>query len=132
MYLYPVTVPGLMKWPRAALSAPAACGAAPSYGTQDRRWSTRAAVAGERAFRNRLEGGCQVPIAGYGQIRENQFILTGLVAELDGSRVIKAQKSGRPDSSETSGIELAEELLARGADEILEKLKSIPPEGYES
>lgn len=93
---------------------------------------TRAAVAGERAFLNRLEGGCQVPIAGYGQIRENQFILTGLVAELDGSRVIKAQKSGPPDSSETSGIELAEELLARGADEILEKLKSIPPEGYES
>ena len=93
---------------------------------------TRAAVAGERAFLNRLEGGCQVPIAGHGRIRENQFILTGLVAELDGSRVIKAQKSGRPDSSETSGIELAEELLARGADEILEKLKSIPPEGYES
>ena len=93
---------------------------------------TRAAVAGERAFLNRLEGGCQVPIAGHGRIRENQFILTGLVAELDGSRVIKAQKSGPPDSSETSGIELAEELLARGADEILEKLKSIPPEGYES
>jgi porphobilinogen deaminase len=46
--------------------------------------------------------------------------------------VIKAQKSGPPDSSETSGIELAEELLARGADEILEKLKSIPPEVYES
>jgi len=93
---------------------------------------TRAAIAGERAFLNRLEGGCQVPIAGHGRIRENQFILTGLVAELDGSRVIKAQKSGPPDSSETSGIELAEELLARGADEILEKLKSIPPEGYES
>lgn len=93
---------------------------------------SRAAIAGERAFLNRLEGGCQVPIAGHGRIRENQFILTGLVAELDGSRVIKAQKSGPPDSSETSGIELAEELLARGADEILEKLKSIPPEGYES
>ena len=93
---------------------------------------TRAAVAGERAFLNRLEGGCQVPIAGHGRIRDNQFMLTGLVAELDGSRVIKAQKSGPPDSSETSGIELAEELLARGADEILEKLKSIPPEGYES
>jgi hydroxymethylbilane synthase len=93
---------------------------------------TRTAVAGERAFLNRLEGGCQVPIAGHGRISENQFILTGLVAEVDGSRVIKGEKSGPPDSSETSGIELAEELLARGADKILEKLKSIPPEGYES
>jgi len=93
---------------------------------------TRVAVAGERAFLNRLEGGCQVPIAGHGRISENQFILTGLVAEVDGSRVIKGAKSGPPDSSETSGIELAEELLARGADRILEKLKSIPPESYES
>ena len=93
---------------------------------------TRVAVAGERAFLNRLEGGCQVPIAGHGRISENQFILTGLVAEVDGSRVIKGEKSGPPDSSETSGIELAEELLARGADRILEKLKSIPPESYES
>jgi hydroxymethylbilane synthase len=93
---------------------------------------TRAAVAGERAFLNRLEGGCQVPIAGHGRISENQFILTGLVAEVDGSRVIKGEKSGPPDSPETRGIELAEELLARGADKILKKLKSIPPEGYES
>jgi hydroxymethylbilane synthase len=93
---------------------------------------TRTAVAGERAFLNRLEGGCQVPIAGHGRIIENQFILTGLVAEVDGSRVIKGERSGPSDSSETSGIELAEELLARGADKILEKLKSIPPEGYES
>ncbi len=93
---------------------------------------TRATVAGERAFLNRLEGGCQVPIAGHGRISENQFTLTGLVAEVDGTRVIRGEKSGPPDSSETSGIELAEELLARGADKILEKLKSIPPEGYES
>ena len=93
---------------------------------------TRAAVAGERAFLNRLEGGCQVPIAGHGRISKNQFTLTGLVAEVDGSRVIKGEKSGPPDLSETSGIELAEELLARGADKILEKLKSIPPEAYES
>ena len=93
---------------------------------------TRTAVAGERAFLNRLEGGCQVPIAGHGRISENQFTLTGLVAEVDGTRVIRGEKSGPPDSSETSGIELAEELLARGADKILEKLKSIPPEDYES
>jgi hydroxymethylbilane synthase len=94
--------------------------------------STRAVVAGERAFLNRLEGGCQVPIAGHGRISENQFTLTGLVAEIDGTRVIKGEKTGPLDSPETIGIDLAEELLAGGADKILEKLKSMAPEGYES
>ena len=94
--------------------------------------STRAVVAGERAFLNRLEGGCQVPIAGHGRISEKQFALTGLVAEVDGTRVIKGEKSGPLDSAETIGIDLAEELLAGGAHKILEKLKSMAPEGYES
>jgi hydroxymethylbilane synthase len=94
--------------------------------------ATRVAVAGERAFLNRLEGGCQIPIAGHGRISENQFTLAGLVAEVDGTRVIKGEKRGPLDSAEIIGIELAEELLARGADKILEKLKSMPPESYES
>ena len=93
---------------------------------------TRAVVAGERAFLNRLEGGCQVPIAGNGRIHEKQIILTGLVAEVDGSRVIKEEKSGPLDSVETIGTELAEGLLSRGADKILQKLKAMAPEGYES
>jgi len=93
---------------------------------------TRAVVAGERAFLNRLEGGCQVPIAGNGRIHEKQFILTGLVAEVDGSRIIKEEKSGPLDSVETIGTELAEGLLSRGADKILQKLKALAPEGYES
>jgi hydroxymethylbilane synthase len=93
---------------------------------------TRIVVKGERAFLNRLEGGCQVPIAGHGKISQDRFILTGRVAEVDGSQLIKAQMSGPMDSSEAIGIELAEELLAKGADKILKKLKSISPEGYES
>jgi hydroxymethylbilane synthase len=93
---------------------------------------TRSVVDGERAFLNRLEGGCQVPIAGHGRISENQFVLTGLVAEIDGTRILKGEKSGPLDSPETIGIDLAEELLARGADKILEKLKSMAPESYES
>jgi hydroxymethylbilane synthase len=93
---------------------------------------TRIVVKGERAFLNRVEGGCQVPIAGYGKISQNQFILTGLVAEVDGSQLIKAEMSGPVDSSEAIGIDLAEELLAKGAGKILKKLKLIPPEGYES
>jgi hydroxymethylbilane synthase len=94
--------------------------------------ATRAAVTAERAFLKRLEGGCQVPIAGHGRISENQFTLTGLVAEVDGTRVIKGEKSGPLNASTSIGIELAEELLAKGADKILEKFKLIAPEGYES
>ncbi len=93
---------------------------------------TRVVVKGERAFLNRLEGGCQVPIAGHGTISQNQFILTGLVAEVDGSRLIRAEKSGPVQSAEAVGIDLAEELLANGADRILKKLKSTPTERYES
>ena len=93
---------------------------------------TRIVIQGERAFLNRLEGGCQVPIAGHGKISQNQFSLTGLIAEVDGSQLIKAQKSGPMDASEAVGVDLAEALLAKGADQILEKLKAIPPEGYES
>jgi hydroxymethylbilane synthase len=94
--------------------------------------ATRAAVTAERAFLKRLEGGCQVPIAGYGRISENQFTLTGLVAEVDGTRVIKGERSGPLDASTSIGIELAEELLARGADKILKKLKLTASEGHES
>ena len=93
---------------------------------------TRLIVMGERAFLNRLEGGCQVPIAGHGKINQKQFSLAGLVAEVDGTQVIKGEKSGPMASSETIGIDLAETLLARGADKILEKLKSAAPESYES
>ena len=94
--------------------------------------ATRTVVEGERAFLNRLEGGCQVPIAGHGKINKEELILTGLVAEIDGTRIIKGEKSGPLDAAEDIGTELAEQLLAGGAAEILQKLKSIEPEGYES
>lgn len=89
---------------------------------------SRAIVSGERAFLKRLEGGCQVPIAGHGHIIHNTFTLAGLVAEVDGARLIKGEKSGPVDSAETIGIGLAEELLDRGASIILEKLKKMANE----
>jgi len=84
--------------------------------------ATRTAVNGERAFLRRLEGGCQVPIAGYGRIEGSHFTLTGLVAAVDGSIVIKHSLSGPAASAERIGVELAEILLSRGADGILENL----------
>jgi len=85
---------------------------------------TRQVVMGERAFLNRLEGGCQVPIAGHGHIDEKGYTLTGLVSEVDGSRQIKQSRTGHESRSEQIGFELAEALLAMGAGEILERLNA--------
>jgi len=87
--------------------------------------NSRAVVIGERAFLNRLGGSCQVPIAGHGKIRADTFSLTGLVADVDGSRIIKASLSGPADGTETIGVQLAEQLIARGADRILDKLQTM-------
>jgi hydroxymethylbilane synthase len=53
-------------------------------------FQTRAIVEGERAFLNRLEGGCQIPLAGYGKIEKNRYMLSGLIADIDGSTLIPA------------------------------------------
>ncbi len=84
---------------------------------------TRTVVAGERTFLNRLEGGCQVPIAAYGKICGPRFHLTGLVASLDGQQIIKDQLSSPLSFSEDTGIMLAEKLLDAGAGDILKALK---------
>ena len=86
---------------------------------------THAVVTGERAFLNRLGGSCQVPVAGLGEIDRDSFKLTGLVADLDGSRVLKATMSGAIDSTETVGVRLAEHLLNQGADRILAQLQTM-------
>jgi hydroxymethylbilane synthase len=86
---------------------------------------TRAIVMGERAFLNYLGGSCQVPIAGHGMITDNTFSLTGLVADLDGSRILKATLAGPADSTETIGISLAQQLIDQGADKILEQLQTM-------
>jgi hydroxymethylbilane synthase len=80
------------------------------------------AVEGERAFLRRLEGGCQVPIAAYGEIREGGLFMQGMVARLDGSRFFRADAQG--DDPEAVGVQLAEDLLAQGADKVLEEIYS--------
>jgi hydroxymethylbilane synthase len=85
---------------------------------------TRQVVMGERMFLNRLEGGCQVPIAGHGHIDENGYTLTGLVCDVDGSHQVKQSQTGPQAQSEQIGLQLAETLLAMGAGEILERLNA--------
>jgi hydroxymethylbilane synthase len=80
-------------------------------------------VAGERAFLHRLEGGCQIPIAAHGTIMDGQFTLTGLVADVDGSVIIKESITGSPDDSVRLGVSLAETLIERGAGKLLDYVK---------
>jgi hydroxymethylbilane synthase len=91
--------------------------------------ATRAVVSGERAFLYRLQGSCQVPIAGYGERKgSDRFTLHGLVADVDGSTVIRDSLSGAMNGCEQIGVRLAETLLARGADQILARLKLVEAE----
>ena len=83
---------------------------------------TRTAVMAERSFLNRLEGSCQVPIAAHCRIENGRLLLEGLVADLDGKEVIRDTHSGPLEKAEGLGVELAERLLSRGADMILESL----------
>jgi hydroxymethylbilane synthase len=80
---------------------------------------TELAVRAERAFLKRLEGGCQVPIAGFGIMEGAGIILKGMVAELDGSRIIKDEIKGPDSQPEEMGFALAEKLLGSGAEKIL-------------
>ena len=83
---------------------------------------TRLAVKSERAFLARLEGGCQVPIAGRAKIVGDELELTGLVAEVDGSVLLRETIRGRVDQSEKLGVELANRLLKKGGRGILENV----------
>ena len=84
--------------------------------------ATELTVRAERAFLNKLEGGCQVPIAAYSRMEGERIILQGLVGELDGIRVIKDTVAGQKDQPEDIGIRLADKVLAAGADKILAKI----------
>ena len=86
--------------------------------------ATRTVVLGERAFLNRLEGGCQVPIAAHGHIDDQGYTLTGLVCDVDGSHRLEQVRTGPESRSEQIGLELAEALLAEGAGDILERLNA--------
>ena len=80
---------------------------------------THTRLSAERAMNNRLNGGCQVPIAGYSVLEGNEIYLRGLVGRPDGSEVVRDEIRGPAAQAEQLGVELAERLLARGADAIL-------------
>ena len=104
---------------------------------------TSICVKAERAFLKQLEGGCQVPIAAYARITSQKsntnlppfnkggqggitnaeiLIIDGLVGSIDGDRIIKGHIEGSPEHAESLGVTLAEDILSRGAKEILDEV----------
>lgn len=79
-------------------------------------------VRAERAMNARLSGGCQVPIAGFAEIRDNQLFMRGLVGSPDGSQIYRSEHSGKPEDAAFIGKTIAEDLLAQGADKVLQAL----------
>ena len=76
-------------------------------------------VRAERAMNMRLEGGCQVPIGSYAELKDGELWLRALVGAPDGSVLVRGERRGKPQDAEEMGVSLAEELLDKGAREIL-------------
>ncbi|GAB6142386.1 hydroxymethylbilane synthase [Methylosoma difficile] len=79
-------------------------------------------VMAERAMNARLNGGCQVPIAGFAQCQDGQLFMRGLVGHPDGSVLYRSEGFCAPDQGAALGVSLADELLAQGADKVLQAL----------
>lgn len=79
-------------------------------------------VRAERAFNAYLEGGCQVPIAGYATLQDGQLTIDGRVGSVDGETLLQVNLKGQPEDAEKLGVQLAQELLALGAGELLKAL----------
>ncbi len=83
---------------------------------------TAVAVAAERAFLERLGGGCQVPLAAYARLNQRNLVVEALIADPSGEPLLRDQLEGPPSQAAEMGRRLAEELLSRGGQKILEKV----------
>lgn len=89
---------------------------------------TASTVSAERAMLIRLEGGCQVPIAGHATKSRDQITLDGLVASPDGKTILRERRTAKVPEATALGIQVAEALLSKGADQILKALyEGRPP-----
>jgi hydroxymethylbilane synthase len=81
---------------------------------------SKIAVLAERALLHRLQGGCQVPIAAHATLTGTKVRLEGVVASVDGKELIRDSVEGTIEDPESIGVQLAERLLARGGERILQ------------
>ena len=78
----------------------------------------------ERAFLKTLEGGCQVPLGAYTQIKDKKLHIIGFVSDLDAKRFFKHSLEGNLEDAQALGKNLAKELLDMGAKEVLDEIYS--------
>lgn len=83
---------------------------------------TNACVRAERAFNAYLEGGCQVPIAGYATLQQDGLHIEGRVGSVDGLTLLQATQQGATTDAEALGVALAKDLLEQGAGDLLKAL----------
>ena len=82
-----------------------------------------AAAAAERAFLQRVEGGCQIPVGVYAEVGEGNVLhVEAMIASVDGMRVCRSRSMGVVDAAEKIGVALAEELLDAGGRDILKEI----------
>ncbi|MCC5625034.1 hydroxymethylbilane synthase [Nostoc sp. CHAB 5715] len=86
---------------------------------------TRDRCLAERSFLRSLEGGCQVPIGVNTEISGDNLTLTGIVASVDGQKLVKDTVTGMADNAEALGTELAQLLRQQGAQEILSEIFAV-------
>lgn len=84
---------------------------------------TRYTINAERSFLRRLQGSCQVPIGGIARIKgQNTLQLSGLVSDLEGNNIISSQGEDYPENALELGTRIAEDVLNKGAQRILEEI----------
>jgi hydroxymethylbilane synthase len=86
---------------------------------------TRQRVEAERGLLARLEGGCQVPIAGHAVVENGQVSIRALVCSLDGRKTVRGERRGPVAEARAIGTALAEDLLSRGAGDILRECEGL-------
>jgi hydroxymethylbilane synthase len=84
--------------------------------------ATRTAITAERGLLRALGGSCQVPVAGRATLASDKLTVKGLIASLDGTRVITDEITGEPQRAEQLGLELGHRMLSKGAGEILAEI----------
>lgn len=85
--------------------------------------TTRAQAEAERGFLRQLRASCHTPVAAHARVVNEELSLEGLVASPDGRRVLRGRTAGAASSAPVLGRKLADELLARGAGEILREIE---------
>ncbi|HBR96655.1 MAG TPA: hydroxymethylbilane synthase [Gammaproteobacteria bacterium] len=84
---------------------------------------TATRVTAERAMNARLNGGCQVPIAGYAELDGGRLAMRGLVGDVSGSRLLRSSHEAPAADAADIGQHIAEDLLSQGAAELLDVLR---------